>query len=947
MRCGNIVIFLLALPFAPASSAEAECPPALDPPKMLSEYFEQMSAAKPLVVCSGEKWEAHRRELRDFLLDCAGLKPLPQRVPLDMHQSPALDHPWCTVRRVYYQLWPGVYSSGLLFLPKQWRERPAPAMLCPHGHWSEGNANPEVQKRCINFSRLGFVTFSSTQNHYEDLAVGVSHQTLMIWNNIRALDLLESLPEVDKTRIGVAGESGGGSQTQMLTAVDPRVKAATIVGLTCDFRQIMFPAAAHCACNHFPNIMRRTDQPEISTLGLPAAMQYLTMNDWTKTFEAANFPTIRKLYAAHGIGDRAFCKYFDTEHNYDKTKREWTYWWMERRVRGHSTPYPESEPETKTFAVQTIQKLSTPVPADKGFSRLTGIYRTTRGYKTPAIRTAADWQAYRERMSASLKQLLGEAVALPRKTKAVEGPAAGERDVVIQRAGYPSEGGIVVPAILFKPKAASGKLPIVVILSAGGKDSIAKETGPDSPQVLAGKGALVVLPDLRTYGELFSTGSKDEAGQAQAWERNGIVWGRPVPGMGATDLRGVLDGVVARPDVDPGRITVISRRLGGLAIAALFAAVLDRRITAVDLDFAGCCFEKRNLPLVSCVLQHGDVLQWAALLADRKVVLRNVPAEAGDPAWVADVVFAVGNPAGLQINPSRYEMPFAAKTQQEALAWQARARTRLMELVARQAPRMSVRTAPMDLRLGPPQDKGSYTLDAVSFRGNEAGKRWPGLLAIPKGKGPFPAMLCLHGHGGSAEAVFDPKGIYKGLADRFARGGYVVLAPSFTHQKYAANVLWDLFRCVDILASGPEVDKERIGVGGLSMGGEWTMWIAACDPRLKIAVVSGWMCTTEGVFSVPNCLCWQLPGLVGLMDVCEVHLAIAPRPVVFESAELDPCFPIRFTREGFQRIRSGYKIFGDEGAVVQDTWRAGHEWHGVVAYPTVDKVLGGHAARPN
>lgn len=300
--------------------------------------------------------------------------------------------------------------------------------------------------------------------------------------------------------------------------------------------------------------------------------------------------------------------------------------------------------------------------------------------------------------------------------------------------------------------------------------------------------------------------------------------------------------------------------------------------------------------------------------------------------------------------PKQYEMPFVAKTPQEALAWQGRVRPRLLELVGRQVPRLSTQEVPIDLSIqpGPQQDNGSYTLQAISFQGNnKQGKRWPGLLAAPKGKGPFPAMLCLHGHGGRAEEVFDPKGIYHGMADRFARGGYVVLAPSFPHQKYAANVLWDLYRCVDILAARPEVDKERMGVGGLSMGGEWTMWIAACDPRLKVAVVSGWMCTTKGVFSVPNCVCWQLPGLVGLMDVCEVHLAIAPRPVVFESAELDGCFPIRFTREGFQQVRAGYKVFGAEGATAQDVWRAGHEWHGAVAYPTVDKVLGGHATRPD
>jgi acetyl esterase/lipase len=293
-------------------------------------------------------------------------------------------------------------------------------------------------------------------------------------------------------------------------------------------------------------------------------------------------------------------------------------------------------------------------------------------------------------------------------------------------------------------------------------------------------------------------------------------------------------------------------------------------------------------------------------------------------------------------------MPFTATDKKDASRWQESARAKLLELVAKQQPRYSVRELPIDFQIQSSQDKDAYTLYKVSFQGNaKPSIRYHGLLAIPKGKGPFPAMLALHGHGGSAEAVFDAKSLYHGFADRFVRGGYVVLAPSFPHRPYAGMMLWDLFRAVDVLRSRPEVDPERVGAAGVSMGGEWAMWIAACDPRVKVAVISGWMCTTEGVFSVPNCKCWELPGFVELMDVCEVHLLVAPRPVVFESAELDPCFPIRFTRQGFQRIRAGYKIFGNEGAAAQDIWRAGHEWHGVVAYPTVDKVLGGHAARPD
>lgn len=632
-------------------SVTSELPTA----KMLADYYHQMSVPKPFIVREGGAFEKHRDDLRKKVLQTAGLWPLPKRIPLDVHQSPPLDHPWCTVRRIYYQLWPGVYSAGLLFLPKQLPEKPAPAMLCPHGHWSDGNAHPEVQKRCLNFARLGYVTFSSTQNHYEDLYIGVSHQTLMIWNNLRALDYLESFPQVDKSRIGVAGASGGGLQAQMVVGLDDRVRAATIVGLTCDFREIMFPDRHHCTCNHFPQVMRFTDHPEISALGLPTPLQFLTMNDWTKNFERDNFPTIRKLYSANGFDDRVDCKYYNTPHSYDKEKRERTYWWMERWVRGREPAEPVAEPgDIETFPVKTLQNLSAEVPANKGFGELSHIHTRERGFQVPALSTTAELREYQKKMLTSLKDLLGMGVVLPRadnEPKTLRSHAEGE--LAVEHVGYPSEGGIFVPTIVIRRKQTEGKLPVTVVFSKAGKDGLLAETGPDSPRQLAKNGLLVVLPDVRCYGEMFSTaapGKEVNSRQRAGWQRNGIVWGRPESGMACTDIQSVLDGVSGRPDTDMSRVTLLSRESGDLAIAALFAAALDPRIAEAEVDLAGCCFQKRNLPLVSCVLQHGDVLQWAALFADRKLTLHNVPPEAGDPAWLNTVFSLAGNSECLCVN---------------------------------------------------------------------------------------------------------------------------------------------------------------------------------------------------------------------------------------------------------------------------------------------------------
>ena len=226
--------------------------------QMLCAYVDAMSAPKPFVVRSGKAFQTHRNEIRRRVLECLSLSPLPERVPLDVHQGEPLDHPWCTVRRVSYQIWPNVYTDALLYMPKHFIERPAPAILSTCGHWPDGVAYQDEQRRALNFTCLGYVVLAPVQNHYEDLDIGVSHQTLMVWNNMRALDLLELLPEVDRSRIGVAGGSGGGLQAEMLVGLDSRIKAATVMGMCCDFRRIIAPYNNHCNCNHYPGVMRFT-----------------------------------------------------------------------------------------------------------------------------------------------------------------------------------------------------------------------------------------------------------------------------------------------------------------------------------------------------------------------------------------------------------------------------------------------------------------------------------------------------------------------------------------------------------------------------------------------------------------------------------------------------------------------------------------------------------------
>jgi len=151
------MVYLSSFPVTADAAPERAVEP-LPIGEMVREYCEEMNRSKPFVIRRGEAFQKHQHELRQKLLRCVGLSPLPDRVPLDVHESEPLDHAWCTVRRIHYQPWPGVYSSGLLYMPKTLPADPAPAVLCPHGHWPHGNANPTPRTRCLVLAKNGFVT---------------------------------------------------------------------------------------------------------------------------------------------------------------------------------------------------------------------------------------------------------------------------------------------------------------------------------------------------------------------------------------------------------------------------------------------------------------------------------------------------------------------------------------------------------------------------------------------------------------------------------------------------------------------------------------------------------------------------------------------------------------------------------------------------------------------
>ena len=332
------------------------------------------------------------------------------------------------------------------------------------------------------------------------------------------------------------------------------------------------------------------------------------------------------------------------------------------------------------------------------------------------------------------------------------------------------------------------------------------------------------------------------------------------------------------------------------------------------------------------------------------------------------------------IESERSELTFTGTTHDDWARWREAFDARLRALLGRfPAP------VPLEAEVVETVDCGDYVREKVYF----ASERYATVAAyalIPKGLQPGerrPGILAAHGHGrGKADVcgVFDTdeerehgEALNYDYACQFVRRGYVVVAPDwrgfgerssppdwarvgrdpcnvnymalgYLGYHLLALQIWDGLRTVDYLQSRPEVDPARLGVGGLSFGGTMTTYLAALDPRLKVACISGYVSTVKGDAITMRgkgnfCGAQYMPGLLTIGDIPEVAGLIAPRPLCVEMGEQDECFIIGDARAAFAQVERVYAAAGASDRLIADVFSGGHEWSGRQSFPWFEHWL--------
>jgi len=328
---------------------------------------------------------------------------------------------------------------------------------------------------------------------------------------------------------------------------------------------------------------------------------------------------------------------------------------------------------------------------------------------------------------------------------------------------------------------------------------------------------------------------------------------------------------------------------------------------------------------------------------------------------------------------------FQAKTPAELNAWQTAFRQELETLLG--IPRIRAR-ATDDLA---PVCYGQVTLEdhirETWTIQSEPGYAVPFFLLRPlEQSGPLPLVLTPHGHGKDGKDTY--AGIYhdengrasiaegeRDVALQAVRAGYVAIAMDqrgFTVTKFKQDIAddknnscqrmqmhaflfgrtligercYDISRLIDFAALRPEIDVSRIAITGNSGGGTTSLFAAAVETRIGVAVPGSYFCTfADSIAAVPHCACNYVPGILTLGEMYDVAGLIAPRPFMAVAGREDPIFPLKGVRKAFDKLKQVYTVADVPERCQLSLGDGGHRYYKADVWPFMDRYLKGMSDR--
>jgi len=334
-------------------------------------------------------------------------------------------------------------------------------------------------------------------------------------------------------------------------------------------------------------------------------------------------------------------------------------------------------------------------------------------------------------------------------------------------------------------------------------------------------------------------------------------------------------------------------------------------------------------------------------------------------------------------------LAFGARTVEEWAAWHEQLSAKLVELLGGfPSPAEHPPLNPVTLETGDTED---YRIEKVAFQSEE--DVWtPCYVLTPRQVSPpYRPVIALHGHGMGGAAHLIGRIVDENLAEeeaahiaqhrydyaaQLARHGYMVFAPeqrglgerietwpgmvtmddgdplwqkscrgiAFNAMLLGKTVIGlrvlDVMRTIDYIAQRPEPVVAGLGCLGLSGGGTTTLFAAALDSRITVAVVSGYLSSfRESIMAIRHCECNYIPGILNYAEMSDIAGLIAPRPLLVESGTQDPIFPVSASRKAYAEVSRIYELLGADDRLKADVFEGAHRFSGRKAFDWLDRWL--------
>jgi cephalosporin-C deacetylase-like acetyl esterase len=512
----------------------------------------------------------------------------PERTPLNPRVIGAIERDGYRIEKIIFESQPRLYLTANLYLPTRGAP-PYPAILYPLGHEPGGKSYPVWQQMLGSLARKGYAALTwdplgqgeraqfydadledtklrgSTTEHTmltgQCLLVGDHLARYTIWDGMRALDYLLSRKEVDAKRVGCTGNSGGGTHTAYISALDDRIQAAAPSCYITSWERLLEALGPQDGEQNFPFwLSDGLDFPDFlyafapkPFLMLSAIRDFFPIDGARATFEEAH-----KLY------DNLSRFEADDGHGYTAPRRAAAYRFFGRWLKGAE----DNEPETEL----------NPATAEELFCTTTGQVSTSLGGEDVFSLNRKRAEEFKARRPPFSLDKVKELIRLEQPRGALKVTPYGEvarPDYRIEKLIYEGEPGILIPGLLFVPEGGPAKKPAVIVVDGRGKTASLAQI-----EQFVRSGMVALSIDARGLGE-GRRESREIFGD-YASSMTALLTGRTMVGMRVADIMRGVDLLSGRADVDAGRISAFGKGLGG--VPTLYAAALDPRIRKVTLE---------------------------------------------------------------------------------------------------------------------------------------------------------------------------------------------------------------------------------------------------------------------------------------------------------------------------------------------------------------------------